>query len=485
MKKKAVSLLLSMSLLGGILTGCGQKAENAEVVEEEKFQVETVSPNKADVDVQGEFVGTLEYADETQVFSKLAGDVTETFFEEGDYVEEGAVLFALDDETYQLTMRNAQAAYSQAQAGVTQQLGALAMNRDSAVNNVESAKEGKQQAQEAVDTYQYEMCEMGTNIELLKENLDDLEDDKDKAKKKLKKARRNLADATDAAEIASLEAAISGLKSAISSYESGISNLKVQINTYEQNYAGMNLQKDSTVNSYNQAIRGEILAQENLQYFDQYTAPGTQQSAAATMEQAEVGLENAKLQLEYTKVKAPVSGVIKEKNVDVHDKTSPAEVAYVITNEAGLVATFYVTETNYKNLILGQKVTVEREGEEYEAEISELPKEMDSASNLFKIKASVKNADEGLMSGTSVKLYTTTSSVKNVVTVPVDCVYYDGGMPYVYVVDNGIAKKAYVEIGLYDSENMEIKEGLTEDMQVITSWSAQLRDGLPVEVKNA
>lgn len=487
MKRKSLVLLTSVSVAASMLfTGCGNASEQGEQTEEKEILiVDVVSPEKKDVDVTGEFVGTLEYADETPVFSKLAGEVTATYFEEGDYVEEGAVLFSIDDEAYQLTLRNAEATYQQAQAGVTQQLGALAMQRDTNVNSVMNAQEGITQAQNSYGYYEDAQGYLHEDVNIMKDNLDDLKDDKKRAEKKLKKARKALKESTSSAEQDALRSTISSLKTAVNSYDSSIDQLEIQINTYESNIDQLGLQKDNACYSYNQAVRGEKIAEENLQYFDQYTVPGTQQSADATLKQAQVALDSAKMQLGYTKVAAPVSGIIKSKNVDVHGMAAQGQAAYVITNEANLEAVFYVSAATYQKMEIGQAVTIERDGEEYKCTITELPTEIDSATSLFKIKASLNEQDRDLISGTSVKIYTTTNHAENTLTVPVDSVYYDGGVPYVYTVENNIVRKTFVTIGMYNSESMEIKEGLDAGTQVITSWSSELRDGLEVEVKNA
>ena len=50
---------------------------------------------------------------------KVSGTVTAAYFEVGDTVKEGDVLFKIDDEAAQLQMKSAEASYSQAEAGVT------------------------------------------------------------------------------------------------------------------------------------------------------------------------------------------------------------------------------------------------------------------------------------------------------------------------------------------------------------------------------
>lgn len=65
-------------------------------------------------------------------------------------------------------------------------------------------------------------------------------------------------------------------------------------------------------------------------------------------------------------------------------------------------------------------------------------------------------------------------------TIPVDAVSYDGGVPFVFCYEDGIAKKTEIESGIYDARIMEVTAGLTENSAVITSWSNELQDGAEV-----
>ena len=71
----------------------------------------------------------------------------------------------------------------------------------------------------------------------------------------------------------------------------------------------------------------------------------------------------------------------------------------------------------------------------------------------------------------------------NVMTVPVDAIYYDGGVGNVYVYEDGTIHKKEVEVGLYDSETAEIRSGLSAEEMVVSTWSSQLYEGSTVNLK--
>ena len=98
------------------------------------------------------------------------------------------------------------------------------------------------------------------------------------------------------------------------------------------------------------------------------------------------------------------------------------------------------------------------------------------------MKASVTEA-KSLATGTSVKLYVTSQKAENVLTVPVDSVYYEGGEPFIYVYSqDGTLKKNPVEVGLADSQYIQVIDGISSDDLVITTWTSELYDGSRVEL---
>ena len=80
----------------------------------------------------------------------------------------------------------------------------------------------------------------------------------------------------------------------------------------------------------------------------------------------------------------------------------------------------------------------------------------DESNGLFKIKAELPEANS-LSTGSNVKVTVTSEHAENVMTVPVDAIYYDNGVGNVYVYQDGTVHKVEVEVGLYNTELAEIK----------------------------
>lgn len=188
-------------------------------------------------------------------------------------------------------------------------------------------------------------------------------------------------------------------------------------------------------------------------------------------------------QVEYSNITAPVSGVIESCSIEAFDHISANEQLCVISGEGAQTLKFKVTERIAGNLTAGDELRVEKDGETYSGSITEVSGMADASTGLFEVKGSINGADS-VASGSVVKIYLVSDRAENVMTVPVDAVYFDGGVGNVYLYQDGTVHKQQVEVGIFDSSLAEIQSGLTESDLVISTWSSELYEGSTVKLKN-
>ena len=68
------------------------------------------------------------------------------------------------------------------------------------------------------------------------------------------------------------------------------------------------------------------------------------------------------------------------------------------------------------------------------------------------------------------------------ILIPSDAMFFENGVAYVYVVQDGKAVRTDVAIGLYTADEIAVTDGLLPGDEVITTWSASLRDGVDVRL---
>ena len=232
-------------------------------------------------------------------------------------------------------------------------------------------------------------------------------------------------------------------------------------------------QVDSARNSMESARVNLTQAQNNLsrmqvlyqggdlseQEYEQYS--NSVKSAQLQYESAKMAYDR---QVEYSTITAPIGGRIESCDVEVYDRVNQSGQLCVIAGEGESRITFYVTQRMMKNIREGDEVAVAKNGEIYQGNVQ------------------LQNTEE-IAIGSTVKLSLVTERAENAMLVPVDALYYSGGDGYVYLYEDGTAKMAPVEVGLYDSDYAEILSGLTGKELVVSTWSSNLYEGAKIRLR--
>ncbi|MGN0157965.1 MAG: efflux RND transporter periplasmic adaptor subunit [Brotaphodocola sp.] len=230
------------------------------------------------------------------------------------------------------------------------------------------------------------------------------------------------------------------------------------------------------------------LARQQVLFAAGDIAPATFESVQTQARAAQIQYEQAKLnydyQMEFSHITATIAGKIESFNVEVHDNVASSVLIGVIAGEGSQAVSFSVPEKIVKQMSLGDEIRIEKNGSEYKGTITDINNAIDDSTGLFKVKATVENGD-ALPTGSQVKLYVTSDKAENVMTLPVDTVYYSGGDAYVYTFDEGTVHQVPVEVGIYDSELIQIISGIEESTQVISTWSSELYEGSRVQIASA
>lgn len=479
-RKKKLAVLLCTILSVPSLWGCSQSVTD-ETAEDVAY-VETSKPEIGELKLSGNFIATINPDESVYVIPKTTAEVVEVLVEAGDTVEAGDVLAVLDDTMAQITMKNAQIQLDNAQHAYNLQYGegAETLNDMQSDNTVSQAEDGVNKLQEnlvdAMDALQRakdNLKEKEDELADLKEEYD-FRDDVDEIKDYADTFDKNTPDgaANYAATMQRYQAAVTEVapvEAAITQYKGAVDQCEETIETLQDNI-------DSTYDSYSQAVTSTNISNGELREEQKKTSQNQISAAKLGIEQAQESLET------YT-ITASISGIVETVNVKEHDFATSSNPAFVISNKNTMVATYYVSEDVRNTFSIGQKITLEKDNKLYDGEVIEIGSAIDTATGLFKIKAAVKGDAAGLLSGTKATVTTDTYHEKNAVIIPYNSVYYDGTQAYVYTVVDGKAHKTNVTTGLYDIDNIVVTEGLTGDDVVITTWSAQLRDGVDISVK--
>lgn len=474
-RQRKTAMLLCAVLSVAALNGCAE--QTVEETASDVAIVEAAHPEVGSLKLSGDFIATINPQDSVYVIPKTTAEVVEVKVSAGDVVEEGDVLAVLDDTMAQISMKSAQINLDNAKRAYNISYGEGMntlndMETDSTISKLEdgitSLQEGLVDAMDTLEQYKKKLADAEAELAEVRKDYD-YKEDVDEIKEYAESLDKNSLDYMAAMaryqEAAALDAQwqaqIDGYKSAIDQCEASIEEIQDNI--------------DSTYESYSQAVTSANIKNGEIQDEQEQVSQNSISAAELSIEQAQESLDA------YT-IRATISGVVETVNIDTHDFATSSSPAFVISNKEIMVATYYVSEDVRNTFSIGQQVSIEKDDKVYDGEVIEIGSVIDSTTGLFRIKANVKGDTSSILSGTKAKVTTDTYHEDNALIIPYDAVYYDGNQPYVYTVVEGKAKKTNVTTGLYDVENIVITEGITKDDMVITTWSAQLREGVEVSI---
>lgn len=530
-----VSVLLSIIIVSAGISACSMPGANTDTGSTESteaadssIEVSIAKPVIRDVSIRSNFSATVEAADTVTVIPKVAGEVIEKYFEIGDHVREGDLLFKIDDEMARLQVDNAKATVDSASAGYTAQQATNASTKAQATETIAKISSNELQLDAAVNSAYAQKRSAGNTFESqvtseeyyeneyyeAKEDLHDMK----KKKKKLKQQKNSLGDLVDSykSKVKSdgeakandwlktqgydsakeLTSAYEAAASAYSAADSAVDQYENSIQSYDLQKRTSDFAADSAEMNFYSAEDNVAIAEQNRQIYNNFTkattlfgvnaqvvgADASLVNSEATLRQAKVGLENAKMTLEDYTVTAPVSGIITNIGITLHNMASSATEAYTIESDTRNKIVFYVAEGTVQSIAPGNDAIITKNGEEYAAKIVSVGSTLDPDTGLFKIEAMMNDYKTEFLNGSTVSVKTVTRESKDAITVPIDSVYYDDEQAYVFVSEGGKALRRDIEIGISDDDGIVVTKGLSKKDDVVVSWSSQLKDGVPIKV---
>ena len=467
------------------MSGCGQQAEPAMAEQSNEIRAETITPQVGDLALTTAFVGTVEPDELVSVYPKVSGTVLTTYFQVGDTVKKGDLLFEIDPTDIQLSVDVAQAQLMAAQAQMDQALGSTwDLQMAQLESQVKQAQQSYSQARQSLRDYNDGNED---DMDELWDQLEDVKASREQTEQALESAQQELAD-IQASQGAGSDDWMKAQRK-IANLNSQLTQLVSTQSMLQANYNELDDDESSTHSSLRNAVRNAQIAYDSATQIYELTKDEAHNDAIKVA-QANLGSATASFnaqaqQLEYTKVYAPIDGVIEQCSVTEQGNASPASAAYTVSNKSTITVTFYVPNSAVESMRIGDSVTVENGQRTYEGSLTEVGTMVDPQTGLFKVKAVVNCDDNSLLTGLSVKIDASTAKAQQAMLLPQEVVYYEDGQAYVYTAEDGAAVQTFIQVGISNEEMVEVVSGLSPDSLVISTWDPNLTDGAAVTLVEA
>lgn len=185
-------------------------------------------------------------------------------------------------------------------------------------------------------------------------------------------------------------------------------------------------------------------------------------------------------------IKAPIAGRISKKSIDVGTEANPGQMIAQISQTDKVKIEINLSSEDAYFVSSGKKAII---NDKYEAEVSFISPVADEMTRKVKAEINFDNQDNKLIPGTTVNIEipadqkTVDEVSSESLFIPIKSVNINQVESYVFVYENGLAKKNPVEIGIQKGAFIEVVSGLLEGNILIVDGSRILEDGDAVEIK--
>lgn len=208
--------------------------------------------------------------------------------------------------------------------------------------------------------------------------------------------------------------------------------------------------------------------------------------AVAKLALARANLELAEVNLRESRIVSPIDGIITAKHIDEGNLINTGD-RIVTVAKLDTVKVVVAAAERYGSVVRAGtpvRVRVDAFGERiFETEVYSVYPALEEQTHTIQIEIRINNDEMLLKPGMFARVTLIVQRKDNVVVVPRDVVL--GGKvdePYVYVVENGVASKRLVKMGIIQGDMCEITEGLRTGERLVVNGMHYLTDGTAVEV---
>lgn len=510
---------------------------NANPTDTAVTQVTTINLS-ADQSYFTNVVGTIKSQNTVAVFPTLSAAIKKVNFVEGDYVKTGDIIAELTgsnltEHATQKQLKIAQTTYDNSKAALENLI----------KTNNESLKTAQLMVQSALSqasAIPYDLEVMTQSQEGIQNSLDILQNSLDQTQQKnardLEKTRSDIDDLVatlnnaqeDRAhtisqindlqsqidnlppdQTAALTQQMTALKTALTAQDKAINDLYTAVDKARYGYSTQvnaaqlaENQIQAQLATANTQLTTSQLTEKSTETKLGYTGDSsdalriaeqtfnaTQTQLQAAIEAAQNSLKLSKINLDLAKdqvaglqVKAPFSGLITSLNLSPGQTVSPQASIAEIVNPQEFQLEISVDPGLADQISLSSPAQIELAGKWLEVPIKSIAPKIDEKTKQVKVVLQMPNIFFRNNQVINAKLPLSPNSSASSLVLPLDAVTIATESQFVYINDQGKAKRVEVKTGQIHGDYIEILDGLKPQDQVILAGSKSLIDGQAIQV---
>lgn len=207
--------------------------------------------------------------------------------------------------------------------------------------------------------------------------------------------------------------------------------------------------------------------------------------AGAQVAQAEAALLLARTYLDDTFITAPIGGTVSGVTLNPGELVAPGLPVATINQMDTMEVGVQLTEKDIGRIATGHKVGVLVSAvspELLEGEVVKISPVADLRTKTYELKVALPNAEGRLKAGMTATIQATVEADKDTIIIPIEAVLTQQGQTVVYVVEEGVARRRPVTLGLENGATASVLTGVDPGEQVVVRGQHYLQEASQVTV---
>ncbi|MCT4595459.1 MAG: efflux RND transporter periplasmic adaptor subunit [Anaeromicrobium sp.] len=258
---------------------------------------------------------------------------------------------------------------------------------------------------------------------------------------------------------------------------------RLEYENKSKDFSIANIDYKNLINDYE---RGKILYENKVKSkveFDEIQKNYEKQKEALSIKENDLVL--AKKNIDDTNIKAPISGIVSNKNVLKGQMVSGGTELFKIVNIDEMYVEVGIAEKDMPFIKKGQEcmVKVDIFSDIFMGKITSIGPEPSDQTKTYPVKILINNSEGKLKSGMFSTVEIILDNHKGALGVPKKAIIKEKDKYYIFLEVSKKAIKREVKLGFWSDKYYEILEGIKKGDQVIVVGKDNLEDGKLVEVK--
>jgi len=247
-----------------------------------------------------------------------------------------------------------------------------------------------------------------------------------------------------------------------------------------------NVLTEQIAQAQSQATLNQTVYQRQKNLWDQKIGTEVQYlQAKSTFEASQKAVDALKQQSDMYRIVSPISGTIDQMDLKLGQAASPGASGIRIVNTDNLkvkadVPESYATDINQGDNV---KVVIPDANDSLMLKVTFAAKVIDPGSRSFGIEIKLPQ-NKALRPNMTATIRVADYSKKNSLSVPLNAVQHSDTSTFVFINQNGIAKRQAVKIGNTYGGKSEILTGLVAGEQIVTEGASDIEDGDKLRILN-